>query len=405
MQRFSFKAYSSDGNSVSGDIEASDDANALDIIARRGLIPVTLTTGRTAGPWWSREINFSGSAPELNARELQLVFSTLSSLLSASLPLSRALSFCESQVRTHRTKSLLAHIQNSIANGETLSNAFASSDLKFPDRFLAMIELGETSNTLADVMENLVKLIAAETRTRQQLRSALIYPGILMVMSGFVLTLVIFYLVPTLLPVFASARTDAPPVLKFFGNFRETVLSFWPLMMLGIAILATAIISLTRLFRAQFDAFKIRLPLVGPYIRQRETLQLCRMLGILLVSGSTLSAALATVRSATSHDFYEQLLKAAGERIESGGTLSETLSASPLIDPMAKALIEAGEESDRLSQMLGSVATNLEGQAATTLERAISIVTPLLTLLIGIGIGAVILSIISAILDLNDIAF
>jgi len=405
MPRFSFEAYSSDGQSVIGEIEAASDANALDIIARRGLTPISLTAGQSAEPWWSREINLSGSPTGLKTAELQLFFTTLSSLLTAGLPLVRALSFCESQAKSHRLKRMLAHIQSSIANGETLASACASADQKLPERYLTMIELGEASNTLADVMENLVALIAAETKARQQLRSALIYPGILMVMSGLVLALVIFYLVPTLLPVFSSARTEAPPVLKFFGRFREIILTSWPLILAGSAMLAVGFIALTRLFRSQIDALKIRLPLVGHYIVQRETLQLCRMLETLLASGANLSAALTTARDTTTHNLYKQLLSDAAERIEAGGTLSETLSSSALIDPLAKPLIEAGEESDRLAQMLGSVATSLEPQTSTTLEHAIGIVTPALTLLIGLGIGAVILSIISAILDLNDIVF
>ena len=147
------------------------------------------------------------------------------------------------------------------------------------------------------------------------------------------------------------------------------------------------------------------LPIAGAYLRQRETLRFCQNLSLMLTAGATLPEALTTAEEATDASVWQTHIHTAREEIEAGQSLSVSFQEFAPFDPMALSLIKAGEESDNLVAMLSSAATALEGTTRTTLKRALGLLTPTLTLIIGGLVGLLIMSTISAILDLNDIAF
>lgn len=405
MPTYAYSAFSSDGQSVRGEVQAENDVNALDLIARRGLTPITLIEGGHLGPWWSREINLFGTSRRFKAGELEKFFTTFAALLQAHFSLPRTLGFCESQTKDRVMKRALGAVRTSVENGNTLGQAMREADDIFPDRFISLIATGERSNKLSEVSARAAVLLSSETKLKRELRAALIYPIILLMMSVLVLALVVFYLAPTLMPVFATAGAEPPVILQFMTRIRNAILSGWPVLLTALLSIAIISYALRTNISAALIALLMRLPLSGQYLKQRETLRACQSLHLMLSSGATLPQSLAAARSGASFAAYKTLLINAEDRITAGGTLSETLCSTPLIDDMTSALLQAGEESDGLDEVLQTVVTSLSTSTSQTLTQMIRLLTPLLTLIIGVGVGAVILSTISAIMDLNDIAF
>ena len=405
MPNYVYSAFAKDGSSVSGEIQAENDVVALDLIAKRGLTPITLTQGGHAGPWWSRDISLFGSSAKVKTAELERFFTTFSALLLARFPLPRTLGFCEAQTKDRVMKRALRSVLSSVEDGMSLGKAMQNSDNVFPERFISLIATGEFSNKLAEISTSAAALLSSEAKLKRELRAALIYPVILLIMSALVLGLVVFYLAPTLMPVFATAGSEAPTILRFMTSVRGVILSGWPVILSVIAGISVITYALQKPISAALTALLMRLPLSGPYLKRRETLRLCQTLQLMLSSGATLPQSVAAARQGASFAAYQNLLSKTENHITAGGTLSDTLSNSPLIDDMASALIQAGEESDRLEEVLETVVTSLSESTSQTLNQMVRLLTPLLTLIIGVGVGAVILSTISAIMDLNDIAF
>lgn len=405
MPSYAYSAYSADGSAVTGEIQAENDIAALDLIAGRGLTPISISEGGHSGPWWSREINLFGASSKVKSGELERFFTAFSSLMQARLPLPKLLGYCQTQTKDRVMSRALGIMKTEVENGASLGHAMRQTDGVFPERFIALITTGESSNKLVEISASTAMLINSEAKLTRELRSALVYPIILLIMSVLVLALVVFYLAPTLMPVFATADTEPPAVLQFMAGIRTAILTGWPVLLSASAGMILIIYMFRTHIGRGITSVLMRLPLTGRYLKQRETLKLCQSLHLMLSSGASLPLALTAAQDAVSYSSYRSLLTAAKNRIIAGGTLSETLGSSPLIDDMASTLIQAGEESDRLPETLQTVVTSLSETTTQTLNQMVRLLTPLLTLIIGVGVGAVILSTISAIMDLNDIAF
>ncbi|NSX56916.1 type II secretion system F family protein [Parasulfitobacter algicola] len=406
MPRYSYSAITADGTSVSGEVDANDELSALDMIASRGLTPINLDeAGSSSVPWWNRELRLIGGPTTAKPIELERFFTSFASLMQAQLPLTRALSFCAQQVAKPAMQRALENIRTDVENGMSLGQAMQQQDQIIPERLTVIIKLGEASNQLEQAAREAADLLSRESKIAQQLTGALLYPIILVIMSVLVLALVVFYLTPTLLPVFAASGAEPPVILVMMDTLRSALISGWPLLITGV-ILGTVIFAVFRIqIRKALAGISMRLPVAGRYIRQRESQKICQMLALLMRNGATLTSALTTAQRATPHPAYKVLLANTEETVIAGGTLSTSLAQSPLMDDLARTMIDAGEESDRLVEVLETASVSLSAQTSETVTRAVKLITPILTLIIGLGVGAVILSTISAILDLNDIAF
>ena len=405
MPHYVYVAFAPDGASVSGHLQADSEGAALDQLAGRGLTPVSVRAGgRADEPWWNRDIGDLGRPGQAAPAELERFLVTLATMLGASLPLPRALAFCRSQAGNRAFRAALDRLREGVEGGRALGDAMAD-EAAFPERLALTVTLGERTNRLAEVAARAAAQLRAEGAAARELRGALVYPTILLAMSGLVLALLTFYLAPTLLPMFETAGAPPPLVLGAMTAAGETILASWVAIGAGLAVLGVALALLRRPLRAALSRLALRLPLVGTWIRQRESAALARTLLLLLSSGATLPAALRAAAAATAHPAYRRLIAQSERTIVEGGTLGRTLGASALIDPMARALIEAGEESDRLPELLGTASEALAARSSASLSRALQLLVPMLTLLIGVGVGALILSVITAILDLNDVAF
>ncbi len=405
LARFSYTAISASGDAVSGEINAESEAIALDQIARKGLTPVDLKSRASAETWWRRDISLTARRGSLTPAELERFFFTLSAMLRAGFPLPRAMSFCEKQSHDRRAKRVLAAIRAEIEGGATLGQAMRGAESAFPERFISLVSTGENANRLDLIVAQAAALLASEARMRRETRAALIYPAILLIMSAAVMGVIVFYLAPTLLPVFSAADVEPPSFLNALARVGDVLATSWPTLLALAALVTSAALGARRKIAPIVAALLFHLPLTGTYLRKLETLRLCQSLRLMLLSGASLPRALGSARVAVSTVPFRALLSEAADRVVAGGALADSLKPGSLVDATALALIEAGEESDRLSEVLGTVVETLAAETSAQLSQAIRLLTPLLTLVIGLTVGGLILTTISAIMDLNDIAF
>ncbi|MDA8747770.1 type II secretion system F family protein [Litoreibacter sp.] len=404
MPRFSYDAYQADGRAVSGTIDARDELQALEFISSRGLTPADIRTGSQKGPWWTRELSFSG-ASSVKPRDLEGFFESFATLLAAQLPLPRALAFCEQQAHNIELKQSLSELRSDIENGKTLSAALEAQNTTIPERLQSLLRLGESSNTLPQAVTRAAALLHLEADLRRELNAAMVYPMILLVMSVLVLALIVFYLAPTLSPVFTTAGTTPPVMLQFMNQARDQIVSN-PMTSLTVFVLICFFLFAGRQYLATLlGKLFNRIPVIANYRRARETLRFCQTLGLMLTAGATLPKALRTAEDSTPSRQWKAAIAQSRYDVEAGGALTASLEEFTEFDPLTLSLLRAGEESDTVVAMLNSAADKLQNTTQNALQQALRLLTPTLTLLIGGMVGFLIISTISAILDLNDIAF
>ncbi|MEL7092178.1 MAG: type II secretion system F family protein [Pseudomonadota bacterium] len=402
MPNFSYTAIDTRGATTRGALVAMSETEALEALARKGLTPTDLRRGTGAAvPWWQREI---GGAKPKPARLLP-VFVSLATLLEAQVPLTDALRFVEAQAEDPALRIAISGTREDLENGQTLQQALAERDDVFPARIASLLVMGDRSDTLAETCQRIVHMLRSEAEVAAEVRSALVYPVILLGMSLLVLSLLVFYLVPTLLPVFETADATPPAVLQGMDAVRRALTDDGLSVLALVLAAGLALVLLRRPMRAVLHRALIAAPVTGPYLRKRHSLSFCQNLGLMVEAGMSSVDGIEAAEAAMPAGPWRSALRTARTEIEAGASLSTAIGRISFLDPMAASLIQAGDETDRLGPMLRAASEAMQGETRTTLKRALALLTPAMTLALGVLVGVLIVSTITAILDLNDIAF
>lgn len=401
MPTFTYRAVDQTGAPTSGELSAIDRMAALDMIAAKGLAPISISEKGSAVPWWNRDLEFFG-APQLSPKETEKFLDSLAAMLEAKVPLTRTLQFCRDIAGDRTMKSKLSAAILAVEDGQTLSDALSKGPVAFPERLIKVIRLGEVSNTLDQVAARTSKMLKVEARLRSDVKQALVYPIILLAMSVFVMAVLVFYLAPTLAPVFTSANAAPPVIVSVMLWIQQTAAAHWPAI-LGTLLFILLTLYLARLrISAAWQWLLPRVPGLGRFRSKRETLSLLQTMYLILASGGQLTDAIGTAATTAASPGWKVMLADAKKAIEAGQSMREALLDNPRIDPMARNIMQTGEESDQLVAVLEPAIARFEAETSQIMSQLTKMLTPVLTLIIGMTVGAIILSTISAIMDLND---
>lgn len=402
MPRYSYKAFGIHGDTVAGQIDAASQEEVLRLLRERNLVAFDVLTDATRGakPWWQRDIQFRRG---LSRTALTSFTRELSVLINAHLTVEDAL------ILISRRKTAAHDLSNAllegIRSGRTISEIFEARSFDAPAFYAAMLKAGETSGQIGPVLEELARLLERIQHVRSRLRAALIYPIILLAMAGVTLGVVISVLVPSLLPLFSEREDQLPTLLKILIGARALIENQWPLLMAAFAGLLTLLYFLFRVetFRFAIDRLVLLLPVVGPLARDIQATRFSGTMGTLLRGGVTLPRAIQVSTSVVSNRVIDDSLKHVLKAVREGGAFSQLISQTPLPDRVGQ-LASVGERAGRLDEMLSHTARMLEEDVQLRIERLMSLLSPLITLAIGLAIGGLVMSVMDAILSVNDIA-
>lgn len=405
MVRFRYTELGPDGTTNRGDVDAEGEAQALDALAGRGLLPLALDRGAASdGPSRQRDIALLSPPGRLGTAEQARLLSIIGALLWARLPPLSARALAETRARDARGRRAARAMRAAVEGGQTLARGMQDTSPAFPENVIAAIASGEAANRLDTIVSRTTRTLETQAQLGRTLRAAPVYPALLVGMALLVLAMIAFHLAPTLLPVFASAGTSPPAVLRLAAGLGEVLSQHWPLILAAIGSLILVGRALRQPLGLALAPVMGRLPFIAPHRRRHDSLRLVQALSLMLDAGAPLIRALAQARTAVRTPAFARLLAEAEASVTAGGTLRGVLEPTALIDPMAMALIAAGEEADCLPDSLQGAARLLEVQVAAGIARAMQLVTPLLTLAIGLAVGGLILATVGAIMDINDLA-
>jgi general secretion pathway protein F len=407
MPRYRYRAYDQYGALTEGQIETRSRDMALTLLHQRGNHPLEVTEDVPTPQlrWWEREVFGSGA---ISVAGLALMTRELATLVKADLPLDESLRIVSLQplipAKIRRaTKALL----ESVRGGESFSGALAARGTEFPEYYWRLVQAGEASGTLGDVLEDISVFLERSSDVRAQVGSALLYPAVLLLAAIAALTIIMTVLLPTVVPLFKDAGATPPATLLFLVNAQDALQSNWPVALIGLAglIVAGAVALRNQGLRLVLDRWVLKLPIVGRLVSARETSRFARTLATLTRNGVSMLDAVRISGSVLQNRAFAVAVASAGEGLKEGDMLSAPLLQSGLFSELALRLITVGEQTGQLDTMLMRVATIFETALQRQLARLMSLLTPILTLLIGGLVGGLILSVMNAILSVNDLAF
>ncbi len=406
MPRFGFKAYNGTGGLQLGEIDADNERAALDLLAGRGLFALEIVAregpGRTQSVWWQRQLFSSGELPLASQAMLAREIATL---VKAGITIDEALGIIELQPRIGGAmRRLAAAVRSDVSSGSSLSQALASREGAVSEQFWMLVRAGETSGTLAQVMGEIASSLDEAVRMRKQLLTAMLYPSVLLAASAITVAVIATVMIPAILPLFRDAGVDPPYLVSVLAGLQQGLADYWPSLLAGLAALSASWIWGRRneQIAHAIDRAALRIPLVGGLIQRGSTARFARTLGMLLSNGVPLLDALRVTAGVLPNRAFRGAILRAEADVNRGGALGATLSNGELLPPLAMRLIGLGEQSGQLATMLARVADIYEHDVRQQIERIVTVAVPAITVAIGGLVGFLMLTVISAMLHLNE---
>lgn len=410
MPRFNFKAYDASGRLVRGDIEADGREAALDALTRSGRFPVDVglagDTHRSAGEaepkWWNRELLGSRAMP---VAALAVLARELATLVNADLPIDEVLRVIALQPRLgSRARRLIRAVLERVTAGASLSDALAAQDGAIPLHFSRLVQAGEASGTLPQVLDELAGFLEQSDRLRSQIVTAMLYPSVLLLAAVTTVAVIVAVMVPAIMPLFRDAGIAPPLLVVALEAIERGVLGNWPIALAASAGLLVAPMWIGRNDGARVlrDRAILRLPVLGELERRACTARFARTLATLTRNGVPMLEALNVSAGVLRNRAFEAAVRNAATEVNQGGVLLAPLTRSGLFPDLALRLIAVGEQSGQLATMLTRVAEIYEYELQQQVQRILAVAAPAITLLIGGFVGVLILSVMSALLGLNE---
>ncbi|MFC6669232.1 type II secretion system F family protein [Marinobacterium aestuariivivens] len=403
MPQFQYRAVTPEGEQRSGAVEAGDQALAVQQLQRSGLIPISVEEGSGAGlqNLLQLKLSLGGSSQK---RVLQFTLD-LATLMRAGVSLDRALEIMRRVAGDAETRALLENVQEGVRKGQSLSAVLKEQGGQFSRFYISMVHAAELSGSLGEGLTDLAFYMERSRELREKTLSALLYPLILLIVAGLSLLIILTYVVPQFQQLFDDMGRALPLSTSIVIGIAEFIRDLGPWILL-LLILA-ALVFRRRLqdpdARLRWDARVLRLPLAGSLLQRLDTARFSRSLGTLVRGGVPLLTALQIARDTLVNQAMAEGADTAAVSLKEGRRLAEPLQATGVFPVLALQMIQVGEETGQLDEMLLKVADVYDREVANAVQRMLTILEPVLIVGLGLMIAGIILSILVAIMSINEL--
>lgn len=387
MPRYSYTAKSLSGETKSGALDSKDIRQLAVSLRQEGLILVRAELEQEKAPGQSLGLgNFFG--PSLT--EKMFFTRNLQVMVSSGLSLPRAMEALASQTKNKKFQKALLGVKEAITKGKSFSDALASYPGIFSNLFQNMVRAGEESGNLEEVLKTLALQMEREADLKSKIKSAMIYPSVIVVAMIGVGILMLIMVVPKLTAAFKDLNVELPLTTKLVIGFADFLLHKW---YFAAAIFLAISFSLWRILKSGvgkriFSAFLLRLPAISQLVKNSNTAQVTRTLSSLIAAGVALPKSLEITAKTLSNSYYREALSDAQERVRKGETLSGIFkSYQKIFPPTFIQMVGIGEETGETSSILQKIAEFYETEVSNAARNLSSVVEPVLMIIIGAVVG------------------
>lgn len=398
ISRYRYRAATAEGQVVEGVLQAPSRQTVLETLHRQRLYPVAVDAVGTGGLPRRRSSLGAGAALALWARNT-------ATLLSAGLPLDRALGFLADHLGNDALRDALKRVRREVQGGASLADAVAAQPSVFSPIVAAMISAGEATGQLDVVFERLAEHLEERTELRSQVRSALVYPALMSVVAGLGVVVLLGFVVPRFTAILQEVGGTLPLSTRLLVAVSGVLTRWWWvwLPLLG-ATGYGAVTALRRTeMRRRWHGSRLHWPWVGDLELKYATAQFTRTLGLLLRSGLSILPALRIARTTVPNIVVREGIERASTSVGEGGALAPSLAET--LPPLAVQMLAVGEESGRLDELCLRVSDTYDGEVRRSLRALVALIEPSMIIIFGALVGFIALAMLQAIYSINTSAF
>ena len=395
MALFEYSGLNAQGKKVSGVVEATGRRAALLKLREQSIFPTVVREGSASAPRRKLELTWTRQR-RVKTTDLAAMTRQLATLLGAGLPLDATLATVGGQIDQPVLTRTLGLIREEVIQGHSLHTALAMHGKLFPSLYVNMVQVGENTGTLDQVLERLADFLEEQARMRSRVQSALAYPILMAVVGVGVLAFLFAFVVPKVTRMLEDLGQALPWPTQALISLSDFLSAYWWLfaLLLVAGLVAAQRYRRTEAGRLAFDRLALRLPLFGRLHLLITTARLARTLGTLLHSGVPLLKALDITRNLLTNRILRQTIEETTDAVREGESLAEPLRRSGVFPPMLSQMAAVGEKSGDLENMLFRVATAYEHQVDMTLNGLLSLLEPIMILVMGVAVGFIVLAIL-----------
>jgi type IV pilus assembly protein PilC len=388
---FEYKIVDTSGKQAKGRIDASNENAAVQLLRQQGVVPLSISESGSRG--LQKEISIPGFGNRTTLKDLAVFSRQFATMTASGMSLLRTLAVLEDQTAKAPLKKAIGEARADIEGGVSLSAALAKHDRVFPTLMVAMIRAGETGGFLDGALERIATNFEKDATLRGKIKSALTYPVIVLGFTALLITGVLLFIVPIFEKMFKQLGGDLPLPTRMLVNASHSLVWSGPLLL--AVVVAGAMLFRRELrrrpgLRLAVDRFKLRLPVFGGLFTKIAISRFTRNLGTLLAVGVPVMQALDVVGATTGNAVIAEVTRDLQASVRDGLPMSAPLHRHTVFPRMVTQMIEVGEESGQISQMLDKVADFYDREVDAAAESLTAAIEPIMVLVMGAVVGAMV---------------
>ena len=400
ISNFKYQAKDASGRTVTGTISAASQNDVVADLRRRQLTPIEIKKsglgffkggGKTEGGRKPKGAKKSS----VRRGELEVFTRQLSTMLSAGIPMLESLEILAEQGESPGFRYCLNRVVDDIRSGGDFSKSLEPHKNVFSDIYVAMIRAGEVSGQLDVILTRLAEYLEASAHLRQEIKSAMTYPVVSLVLVTGIAGFLMIGIVPSFKPVFDSLEVQLPGLTTFIMDIAFFMRDYWYVMFAGLigAFFGFKIWKKTPKGEYLFDKFVLKAPVFGPLFKKVALSRFSRTFSTLVKSGVPILGAMEIVSQTAGNKVISEVVDQARANVKQGETLSEPLSKSPVFPPMVTKMIGIGERSGALDALLEKIADFYDQQVEAEVKGLTSLIEPLMIAIMGLIVGGIVLAV------------
>jgi type IV pilus assembly protein PilC len=410
MPQFLYTAMDSNGKERKGKIDSPTEEQAAAALKKQNLYPTSIKSAKGAKVSSTKKkggggakkkkggggLNMTIGTPVIKRKQLTIFTRQLAILLDAGLPLIRSLKTLERQSKDPIVKMVIGETAEAVETGATFSESLAKNPKSFDKLFLNMIRAGEAAGAMENILNRLASFMESSARIAGKVKSALIYPIVVLVVAGGVTSGLMIFIVPNFTKIFDDLLQGEPlPAITQWVITTSEIMKNQALVCIGgivAFIIALKLIGKTKGGKYVFDWIKYNMPLFGPIIAKTAISRFARTLGTLMASGVGVLQALNIVKETAGNDVVSNAVQKVHDAVKEGEGIAPPLSATKIFPEMVVSMIEVGEETGKLPDMLEKVADTYEEEVDNAVSALTSLIEPLMIVGLAVVVGTIVIA-------------
>jgi type IV pilus assembly protein PilC len=426
MPTFKYSAIGQDGRTVRGSLGAGTQAELVEELRKRNLMPLKIESKSggdapsAAPPVFTpataptqqgapvmkkkRGFSFGATRPGVRRKDETVLFTRqLATMIGAGIPMLESLEILREQAESRQFAMLLDCVINDVRSGQDLSTSFSRHPKVFSDVYVSMIKAGEASGQIDDILERLADYMEATQRLKRDIKSAMTYPVVSLVMIMGITAFLMMGIVPKFKEVFSSLDVALPALTKGVLAMSDFAQEYWPLLLGGFVLSIFGLMVYKRTDKGswQWDWFILHLPVFGQLFRKVGLSRFSKTFATMLKSGVPILGALDIVADTAGNRLIKDAVVNARESVRQGDSLAKPLALSPIFPPMVTRMIGIGEKTGSLEQLLEKISEFYDEQVRATVKALTSLIEPIMIAVMGVMVGTICLSVFLPIFELQ----